>query len=95
MKTTIVGLVTPHVLRIIDLGRQAEGGVNVDWHLRDAVAKSFAQLGHQYNAGELLAAYVQGLEAAAEAAGRNRRLSAGALRAAAAGAARELARRKP
>ena len=89
MKATIVGLVTPHVLRVIDLAGQAEAGVNVDWHLRDAVARTIAELGHQYNARELLAAYVQGLEAAADDAGRNRRLAANALRTAARVAARD------
>lgn len=90
MKATIVGLVTPHVLRVIDLSRQAETGVNVDWHLRDAVGKTLADIGHQYNATELMAAYVEGLESAADEAARSRKLSAGALRSAAAFAAREL-----
>ena len=92
MKATIVGLVTPHVLRVIEVARQAETGANVDWHLRDAVARTFAELGHQYNAGDLLAAYVQGLEAAADAASQARRASASALRAAPALGARELRR---
>ena len=93
MKETIVGLVTPHVMQVVELARQAETGVNVDWHLRDAVAKTIAELGHQYNASDLLSAYVQGLEGAAENAGRSRSLSATALRAAAALAARELGAR--
>ena len=37
MKATVVGLVTPHLLRIVDLGNEAEKGVNVDWHVRDVV----------------------------------------------------------
>lgn len=40
MKTTVVGLVTPHLLRIVDLANDAEKGANVDWHVRDAVAKT-------------------------------------------------------
>lgn len=90
MKATIVGLVTPHVLRIIDLANEAEKGINVDWHLRDAVARTMDDLGHQYNARDLLSAYIQGLETAAQEAGQVRRAYAGALRAAAAVAARNL-----
>ena len=83
MKATIVGLVTPHVLRVIDLANQAETGVNVDWHLRDAVTKTVEDLGHQYNARELLSAYISGLENAAHEAAPVRNLYAGALQAAA------------
>ncbi|MBP8081423.1 MAG: hypothetical protein KAY12_04630, partial [Arenimonas sp.] len=72
MKVTVVGLVTPHVLRVVDLAKQAETGVNVDWHLRDAVAKTVDDLGHQYNAPELLSAYVHGLETVAQDAGKGR-----------------------
>lgn len=90
VKATIVGLVTPHVLRIIDLANQAEAGINVDWHLRDAVAKTVADLEPQYNARDLLSAYVQGLEAAARDAAPARKAFAGALQAAAATAARNL-----
>ena len=93
MKATIVGLVTPHVLRIVDLAKQAESGVNVDWHLRDAVAKTIDDLGHQYNAQDLLSAYAQGLEAAAHEAARARGVYAGVLRAAADIAARNLKER--
>lgn len=93
MKTTIVGLVTPHVLRVIDLANQAESGINVDWHLRDAVAKTVDDLGQQYNAPELLLAYAHGLETAAGDASRARTLYAGALQAAAAQAARHLRER--
>lgn len=39
VRATVVGLVTPHFLRVIDLAKEAEAGVNVDWHLKDAVAK--------------------------------------------------------
>ncbi len=90
MKATIVGLVTPHVLRVIDLAKMAETGVNVDWHLKDAVAKTVDDLGYQYNARDLLSAYVKGLEAAAQDVGQSRKAYAGALQAAAAIAAREL-----
>lgn len=90
MKPTIVGLVTPHVLRVIDLARDAETGVNVDWHLRDAVAKTFEDLGQQFNAQDLLSAYVQGLETAAQDAARIGKVYAGVVQAAAALAARNL-----
>ncbi len=93
MKVTIVGLVTPHLLRVIDLAKEAETGANVDWHVRDAVAKTVDDLGHQYNAPELLAAYVQGLETAVEAAGRGRMFYSGVLKTAAAQAARNLKER--
>lgn len=61
-KATVVGLVTPHLLRVIDLANQSEQGVNVDWHVRSAVADTLRELGDQYNAGALMAAYVEGLE---------------------------------
>ena len=93
MKATIVDLVTPHVLRVIDLAEQAEKAVNIDWHLRNTVAKSIDDLGHQYNARELLSAYAQGLQAAADDAGRIRSTYANALQAAAAIAERELGAR--
>ena len=93
MKATIVGLVTPHVLRVIEVAGQAETGVNVDWHLRDAVAKTVEDLGQQYNAPELLAAYVSGLETVAQDAGKGRFAYASALKSAAAQAARHLADR--
>jgi hypothetical protein len=88
VKATIVGLVTPHVLRVVDLANQAEAGINVDWHLRDAVAKTIDELGHQYNARDLLSAYVHGLETAANDAPRSRGAYAGALQAAALAARR-------
>ena len=53
---TVVGLVTPHVLSIIDLAKQADAGVNIDWHLRDTVAKTVNDLGQQFNARALLGA---------------------------------------
>lgn len=84
MKVTIVGLVTPHVLRIVDLANEAETGANVDWHVRDAVARTIDDIGHQYNARELLSAYIQGLETAAQQAERVRNVYAGVLQAAAA-----------
>ncbi|MDE2408034.1 MAG: hypothetical protein KGL91_09255 [Xanthomonadaceae bacterium] len=93
MKVTIVGLITPHVLRVIDLARQAESGANVDWHLRDAVARTVAELGQQYNARDLLQAYAHGLEAAANAAdatGPARKGYVGVLQAAATMAMRQL-----
>ncbi|MES2859221.1 MAG: hypothetical protein V4704_08605 [Pseudomonadota bacterium] len=93
MKVTIVGLVTPHLLRVIDLAEEAESGINVDWHVRDAVARTIDDLGHQYNARDLLSAYVQGLETAGREAGRARMFYAGVLRNAAAEAARKLKER--
>ena len=62
MRTTVVGLVTPHLLRIVDLANDAEKGANVDWHVRDTVAKTMGELGDQFNAPALVAAYVEGLE---------------------------------
>lgn len=93
MKVTVVGLVTPHVLAVVDLAKQAETGVNVDWHLRDAVAKTVEDLGQQYNASELLAAYVHGLETVAQDAGKGRFAYASALKSAAAQAARQIKQR--
>lgn len=90
MKATLVDLVTPHVLRVIDLAEQAEKAVNIDWHLRDTVAKSIDDLGHQYNARDLLSAYQHGLETAVREAGRGRLFYAEALKAAAAIATRHL-----
>lgn len=90
MKGTVVGLVTPHILAIIDLAKQAEMGANVDWHLRDTVARSIDGLGHQFNAQDLITAYIQGLETTAEAARPAQKAYADALRAAAAMATRAL-----
>lgn len=91
MKATVVGLITPHFLSVIDLAKQAESGVNVDWHLRDVIAKTIDQLGHQYNARELLTAYIQGLDTAAHEADRVNKANASVLHAAVA-IAREGAR---
>jgi hypothetical protein len=42
----------------------------VDWHVRDAVAKTMGELGNQANAQDLVAAYLEGLDnALAQAAG--------------------------
>lgn len=65
MRATVVGLVTPHLLRIVDLANEAQKGVNVDWHLRDAVARTMNDLGDQYNAPSLMEAFIGGLESAA------------------------------
>jgi hypothetical protein len=91
MRATVVGLVTPHLLRIVDLAIEAEKGVNVDWHLRDAVAKTMRELGDQYNAPALVASYVEGLETAAGQAASTRVAYVCVLQAAAA-AARALRR---
>lgn len=91
MKPTIVGLVTPHLLKIIDLAQQAQAGVNVDWHLRETVSGTLDELRQQYNARDLLAAYVDGLDTAMQAADPFRKAYATALQAAAATARRALA----
>lgn len=90
VKATVVGLVTPHVLRVLDLAKMAETGVNVDWHLRDAVTKTVDELGQQFNARDLLQAYVDGLQTLARDMGQGRRLYAGMLQDAVAMATREL-----
>lgn len=71
-RATVVGLVTPHLLRAVDLANEAEKGVNVDWHLRDAVGKTMAELGDLYNGPSAVAAYVEGLENAAAQAPKHR-----------------------
>lgn len=92
VRTTIVGLITPHFLRIIDLATQAEKGVAVDWHVRNEVSNTVASLADQYNARELLSAYVNGLKTAAEDAGPGRKSYAALLENAASLAAREIDR---
>jgi len=72
MKATVVGLVTTHLLRVVDLAIEAEKGVNVDWHVREAVTKSMGAMGDQYNAPMLVAAYIEGLENAAGQAVKTR-----------------------
>ena len=89
MRATVVSLVTPHLLRVVDLANEAEKGVNVDWHLRDAVAGTMRELGQQYNAPALVSAYVEGLEAAAGMGAGTRVAYIGVLQRAAA-AARKL-----
>ena len=91
MKTTVVGLVTPHLLRIVDLANNAEKGANVDWHVRDAVARTMGELGDQFNAPALVAAYVEGLENVAGQAPKTRVAYVRVLQAAA-DAARRLRR---
>ena len=73
MKATAVGLVTPHVLRVVDLATQAEKGVNVEWSIRGAVNGTLSDLQEHYNAAELTAAYIEGLDSLVAQAG-NRRL---------------------
>lgn len=65
MKATVVGLVTPHLLRVVDLANEAENGVKVDWHVREAVTASMDALGGLYNARDLVDAYLEGLDSAA------------------------------
>jgi hypothetical protein len=91
MRTTVVNLVTPHLLRIVELGNQAEKGAKVEWHVRDAVTKTMRELGEQYNAPALVAAYVAELETVAGQAAPSRAAYVGVLQAAAA-AARTLRR---
>lgn len=95
MRTTVVGQVTPHLLRVVEIAKQAETGANVDWHLRDAVGATVEDLAHQYNAPDLLAAYVHGLETAAQGAGRSRLLYGTALKTAVAMAKAKAAARSP
>ena len=72
MNATVVGLVTPHLLRVVDLANQAERGVNVDWDLRGAVDATMRDLRDQWNAPALVVAYVEWLETAAGQAPKNR-----------------------
>lgn len=91
MRATVVGLVTPHLLRVVDLANQSEKGVNVDWHLRDAVSKTMAELADQHNGPALVTAYIEGLESVAGQAPRSRTAYIRILQAAAE-AARKLRR---
>ena len=91
MKTTVAGLVTPHLMRIVDIANSAQNGVKVDWHLRDSVAQTMRELGDQANAPELVAAFVEALENAASQAPKARAEYASTLQAAAE-AARQLRR---
>lgn len=91
MRTTVVGLVTPHLLRVVDLANEAEKGMNVDWHVRQAVSTTMGELNDQYNASALVAAYVEGLENAASQAAKTRMAYIRVLQTAAA-AARSLRR---
>ncbi|GGZ60581.1 hypothetical protein GCM10008101_13150 [Lysobacter xinjiangensis] len=86
MNATVVGLVTPHLLRVIDLANEAEKGMNVDWHVRGAVDATMAELRDQWNAQALVASYVEGLETAAKQAPANRPNYVRVLQAAAAAA---------
>jgi hypothetical protein len=91
MNATVVGLVTPHLLRIVDLPNDAEKAINVDWHVRDSVARTMAELCDQANATKLVGAFIEGLENAASQAPRIRASYINTLQAAAA-AARNLRR---
>jgi hypothetical protein len=86
MNTTVAGLVTPHLLRVVDLANEAEKGMNVEWHLRGTVSMSMAELRDQWNAPALVAAYVDGLETAAGNAAPTREVYIRVLKAAAAAA---------
>jgi hypothetical protein len=86
MSATVVGLVTPHLLRIVDLANEAQKGVNVDWHVRDSVAKTMRELSDQYNAAVLVKSYIEGLETVAGQAPRSHGDYIGVLQAAAAAA---------
>ncbi|WP_297831796.1 hypothetical protein [Thermomonas sp.] len=90
MKQTVISLVTPHVLTVVDLAKLSETGANVDWHVRDAVAKAYAELGHLYNARDLISAYIEGLESTARDVGPGHRVYAGTLKSAATLAAQRL-----
>ena len=71
-RATVVGIVTPHLLRVVDLASQAEQGVNVDWHVREAVGKSMGELGELFNAPVAVASYIDGLETAIGQAPKHR-----------------------
>jgi hypothetical protein len=71
-RATIVGLVTPHLLRIVDLAHEAEKGVTVDWHVRDAVARSMGLLADLWNAPAAISAYLEALESAIAQAPKHR-----------------------
>ncbi len=72
MRATVVGLVTPHLLRIVDLANEADKGVKVEFHLRDAVAKTMRELSDQYNGPALVSAYIDGLKSSADQASSTR-----------------------
>jgi hypothetical protein len=72
MKATVVGLVTPHVLRVVDLANQAETGTNVDWYVRGAVTRTLSDFDQHYNWPELASAYIEGLERAVAEAPKGR-----------------------
>ena len=59
MKATVANLVTPHLLKVVDLAKQAEIGGNIEWHLRETVSRTIEALGHQYNARDLLTTYIE------------------------------------
>ena len=82
-RATIVGLVTPHLLRIVDLAHEAEKAMNVDWHLRDAVTRSMDELGGLWNAQAAMSAYLEALESAIAQAAKHREPYIRALRIAA------------
>lgn len=87
-RATVVGIVTPHLLRIVDLATEAQNGVNVDWHVREAVSKSMSELSELYTASVAVAAYIEGLENAASQAPKNRETYVRVLQAAAESARR-------
>lgn len=87
-RATVVGIVTPHLLRIVDLANEAEQGVKVDWHVREAVTNSMDELGDLFNAPVAVAAYVDGLENAAAQAAEKREAYIGVLKSAAEAARR-------
>lgn len=72
MSATVIDLVTPHLLRVVDLADKAERGMSVDWHVGHVVATTMAELGAQYNASVLVATYIEGLENTARQAPRLR-----------------------
>lgn len=91
MRATVVGLVTPHLLRVVELAKKAEAGANVEWHVRDAVAKTMGELGDMYNAPALVTAFLEGLESTVAQTPKSRTEYIRVLQAAAA-AARNLRR---
>ena len=51
---------------------QADRGMNVDWQGRAAVSRTLGELRELFNGPELIAAYIEGLEAAAADAPKGR-----------------------
>ena len=91
-RKTVVWLVTPHVLKLVDLAEQGDKGLNVERHVQAAVAGTVDALGEQFNFPDLLRGYMDGLQSAADNAPRHRKAYVEVLESALRLAQRELAR---